>query len=196
MSQPQSTPSNSRTALVVAVIALVLAAAGLGYTAYLGVFSIPNQFSTFPSVNERFQTWNITIDWATYNSGKDRFSPQYITIAQGDTVNLQFMSNDTGDGHTFTVRLPTTGSGSFQLNNSMAGLRNFLTGNLFTGAATGCSDQNGSPVTCKTSGTIGNLTATGSFTIATPGLYRFRCVYHEKLGMFGFLVVLPNTSTT
>lgn len=190
--------SSTRTAMAVAIVALVLGAASLGYTVYLGVFSVPNQFSTYPSVNQPRTTWNITIDWvSTYDSGQDRFSPQYITIAQGDTVMLTFISNDTSDGHTFTMRLPTSTPGNFQLNNSAIGQLNVLTQpeTVFTTSARNCSDQNGSPVTCQTTGTIGNLTARGSFSVSTPGLYRFRCLYHEKFGMFGFLVVLPNTST-
>src|SRR5437867_8759608 len=192
--------SSTRTAMAVAIVALVLGAASLGYTVYLGVFSVPNQFSTFPSVNQPHTTWNITIDWvSTYNSGQDRFSPQYITIAQGDTVMLTFISNDTDDGHTFTMKLPTSTPGNFQLNNSAIGQVNVLTQpeTTFTTSARNCSDQNGSPVTCQTTGgcfasngspttcpgATAMLTAKGSFTVSVPGLYRFRCLYHERFGM-------------
>ena len=213
MSQPQSSGmSSARTAMAIAIVGVVLGASGLGYAVYLGVFSVPNQFSTFPSINQPHQTWNVTLDWvSTYDSGQDRFAPEYITIAQGDTVNLRFISNDTDDGHTFTMKLPT---GIFQLNNSVIGQVNVLTQpeTTFTTSAANCSDQNGSPVTCQTTGgcfdstgaptacpggpnSTAMLTAKGSFTVTAAGLYRFRCLYHEKFGMFGFLVVLPNTST-
>jgi plastocyanin len=209
MSQPTpATPSGSRTALVVAIIALVVAAAGLGFTVYQGFVTVPNQFSGLQQVNTRPTARNVTIEWfipacgasPPCSTGHDRFTPEFITIAQGDTVNLLFVSNDTGDGHTFTLVLPTSSPGAFQLNNSLTGQNNFLTSVKFASDARNCSDQTGSPVACnlvtRYRSTIGNETSSGSFTVTTPGLYRFRCIYHEKLGMFGWLVVLPNAGFT
>jgi plastocyanin len=62
--------------------------------------------------------------------------------------------------------------------------------------AGGCTNQNATPVACKTTGRIGSLTATGSFTVKVTGIYRFKCIYHEKLGMFGWLIVLANKGFT
>jgi plastocyanin len=195
--QPSKAPSGSRTALAVAIVALILGAGGLGYAVYLGLSQVPSQFSSFPVVNESVANRSITIEWVSkFDSGKDRFVPGFITIAQGDTVTLTFISNDTGDAHTFTLTLPTSVPGFFQLNNSAAGLTNFLTKAKFTGPAGGCTDQNARTVACKTTGTIGNLTATGSFTVKVAGIYRFKCIYHEKLGMFGWLIVLANKGFT
>jgi type II secretory pathway pseudopilin PulG len=40
------------------------------------------------------------------------------------------------------------------------------------------------------------LSATGSFTVTKPGIYRYFCFYHQSIGMFGWLVVLPNKGYT
>ncbi len=89
----------------------------------------------------------------------------------------------------------------------------------FTGKPTGCFDQNGQSVTCSTQkaglGTGINGTDTGPTgacnntattppdcdlwsigvlgKVTVPGVYKFFCFYHQKAGMFGYLVVLPNT---
>ena len=189
----------------VAIIAIILALASFGY-AYIAttsganssevnslstsVSSLNSAVSALTVVNQAPQTRFIQETW-NFNdaSQQDRFDPTLIVINQGDTVDLTFASNDTGDSHTFTLTgIP---EGEFQLNDSTAGLTNFLTGATFTGAATGCM-TNGQPVACNTHGTIGNLTSTGSFTVNQPGVYRFFCVYHQSIGMYGFLVVLPN----
>jgi len=140
------------------------------------------------TINQKPQTRNITIEWTTTVPGQDRFFPNLIVINQGDTVRLTFISNDTGDGHTFSIKLPT---GLFQLNNSVKGQNNFLTAKKFTTGPLNCFADN-KPAACNTTGPIGNLTATGTFTVNVPGTYRFRCVFHERIGMFGFLIVLPN----
>ncbi|HZD13121.1 MAG TPA: plastocyanin/azurin family copper-binding protein, partial [Candidatus Binatus sp.] len=152
-----------------------------------------------------------TIDWVnTFNSGLDRFAPEYIVINQGDTVNLSFISNDT-DAHTFTMQLPT---GIFQLNDSIAGQTNFLTGTTFAGNATGCQvdnsavscnlapysrcvDGTGAKVACNAGSVNHSLVFTkGSFTVRVAGTYQFYCVYHKAKGMFGYLIVLPNAGFT
>ena len=200
------------TALIVAVIALILGISAIGYAAYLQsqVGSAQSAASSIPKINQPVKTWNITMEWTnTVSSGQDRFNPQFLTIAQGDTVRITFLSNDTADGHTFTIQLPT---GIFQLNDSLPGQENFLTKTIFSGAATGCQ-SNGSPVNCNTTGECVNGTgttvacdapsaagamiqSTGTFTVKEPGRYRYYCVYHESLGMQGFLIVLPNAGFT
>jgi plastocyanin len=200
------------TALAVAIIALIVS---------LAVFAVPliapynassdqvtalqsqvgqlqQQISSLPVVNEKPTTRVILLDWAnTGNSGQDRFNPNVITINQGDTVVLTFEDNDT-DGHTFEVLLPT---GLFVLNNSLTGETNHLTLATFSGPATGCK-VNGNDVPCTTTGNCAadmshcNVTSTGSFTVTKPGVYRFFCLYHQALGMFGFLIVLPNRGYT
>ena len=109
------------TALIVAVIALILGISAIGYAAYLQsqVGSAQSAASSIPKINQPVKTWNITMEWTnTVSSGQDRFNPQFLTIAQGDTVRITFLSNDTADGHTFTIQLPT---GIFQLNDSLPG---------------------------------------------------------------------------
>jgi plastocyanin len=107
---------------------------------------------------------------------------------------MTFEDNDT-DGHTFEVLLPT---GLFILNNSLAGETNHLTLATFAGNATGCM-VDGQGVPCNTTGscTVGitacNVTSSGTFgPVTVPGVYRFFCIYHQALGMYGFLIVLPN----
>jgi plastocyanin len=203
------------TALIVAVLALILGIASLGYAVYLQtqVNSAQSTASSLPKINQTVQTRNVTVDWvgAKFNpSSQDRFSPEYIVINQGDTVNLSFISNDT-DAHTFTVTLPT---GVFQLNDSLIGMTNFLTGTTFLGNATGCQ-RDTSPVNCNlarssrcvdgagvkvacNAGSVDHsmVSTSGSFTVKVAGTYLFYCVYHKAKGMFGYLIVLPNAGFT
>ena len=37
-----------------------------------------------------------------------------------------------------------------------------------------------------------NLWSTGSFVATVPGVYKYFCFYHQVVGMFGYLTVLPN----
>jgi plastocyanin len=196
------------TALGVALVALIVALAGFAiplispYNASSDqlnavqsqVSKLQQQISSLPSVDQPPTTRVILLDWANNeNSGQDRYNPNVITIDQGDTVHITFEDNDT-DGHTFEILLPT---GLFVLNNSLAGQINHLTLQPFAGYATGCM-VDGRGVPCNTTGqcnagiTACNVTSTGSFTVTVPGVYRFFCIYHQALGMFGFLIVLPN----
>jgi plastocyanin len=210
LSEKKSSVS-ATTALAVAVVALIVGLAAVAIpliapaapstpaasseqlTALQGqVNQLQSQVNSLPVVNEKPITRAILVQWTLLASAQDRFNPGLIVINQGDTVNLTFESNDTGDAHTFTVLLPT---GLFQLNLSEAGLNNFLTQQLNTGPATDCM-LNGNSVPCNTTGTIGNLSATGMFTVTKPGIYRYFCFYHQSLGMYGWLVVLPNKGYT
>jgi plastocyanin len=125
-----------------------------------------------------------------------RFNPPIIIVNQGDTVQVTFISNDTEDGHTFEFNLPN-GTTWVRLNASEAGLENFLNEQKFVGPPTGCV-INGHPAPCDTSGTIGNLTAVGTFTTSglQPGIYRFICLYHQGIGMYGFLLIVPNKAAS
>ena len=199
---------SASTALAVALVALIVALAGFAiplispYNASSDqvnslqgqVSQLQQQISSLPVVDETPTTRIILMDWQnTGNSGQDRFNPNVVTIDQGDTVHITFEDNDT-DGHTFEILLPT---GLFVLNNSLAGETNHLTLATFAGNATGCM-INGQGVPCNTTGscnagiTACNVTSSGSFTVTVPGVYRFFCIYHQALGMFGFLIVLPN----
>jgi plastocyanin len=201
------------TALIVAVLALILGVASLAYGFYVQtqVSSAQSAATSLPKINQAVQTRNVTIDWVnTFNSGLDRFAPEYIVINQGDTVNLSFISNDT-DAHTFTTNLPT---GIFQLNDSIPGQTNFLTGGTFAGNATGCQqdsngvscnlapysrcvDGTGATVACNAPTVNHSMVFTrGSFTVKVAGTYLFYCVYHKAKGMFGYLIVLPNAGFT
>ncbi len=213
MSQPSKPARSMNTTLIVAVLALILGVASLAYGFYVQtqVSSAQSAASSLPKINQAVQTRNVTIDWVnTFNSGLDRFAPEYIVINQGDTVNLSFISNDT-DAHTFTTQLPT---GIFQLNDSIAGQTNFLTGGTFAGNATGCQqdsigvscnlapysrcvDGAGAKVACNSPAVNHSMVFTkGSFTVKVAGTYLFYCVYHKAKGMFGYLIVLPNAGFT
>ena len=197
------------TALAVAIVALIVALAGFAIPLIIPssassnqvnvlqsqVGQLQQQMSNLPVVDQIPTTRIILLSWSnTNNAGQDRFNPNVITINQGDSVFVTFEDNDT-DGHTFEVLLPT---GLFVLNNTLAGETNHLTGANFTGNATGCM-VNGQGVPCNTSGSCApdlsacNVTSSGSFgPVTVPGVYRFFCLYHQALGMYGFLIVLPN----
>lgn len=191
--------SGAKSAMAVGIVALVIGAAALGFTVYQSFVSVPNQISSVPQVNQRPATLNITIEWTTaLEAAQDRFFPDFMTIAQGDTVRLTFVTNDTADGHTFTMSLPTSSPGFFQLNNSFAGQHNFLNDRLFTTPPTGCMDQNGTPIACNSviAPPPYNETSTGTFQVTIPGTYKYYCQYHKGIGMFGWLIVLPNKGFT
>ena len=200
---------SASTALAVAVVALIVALAGFAiplispYNASSNqvnalqsqVGQLQQQISSLPVVDQTPTTRIILLSWQnTGNTGQDRFDPNVITINQGDTVFVTFEDNDT-DGHTFEVLLPT---GLFVLNNSLVGETNHLTLQNFTTPANGCM-VNGQGVPCNTTGscsvgiTACNVTSSGTFgPVTVPGVYRFFCLYHQALGMYGFLIVLPN----
>ena len=186
-------------ALAVAVIALAVGLVAIAIL-MLGLGAAPQQVTTVapsqvPVVDQTPTTRIILLSWEnTGNTGQDRFNPDVIVINQGDTVFITFEDNDT-DGHTFEVLLPT---GLFVLNNSLVGETNHLTLQNFTTPADGCM-VNGQGVPCNTTGscsvgiTACNVTSSGTFgPVDVPGDYRFFCLYHQALGMYGFLIVLPN----
>jgi len=179
--------------MAVGIIALVIGAAALGFTVYQSFVSVPNQISSIPQLNQRPATLNVTIEWTTaLEAQQDRFFPDFMTIAQGDTIRLTFVTNDTADGHTFTISLPTSSPGFFQLNNSFPGQNYFLTQPLFTTESTDCSDHNGTPVACNTvtAPPTFNQTSKWTFQVTVPGTYSYYCQYHARIAMFGCLIVL------
>lgn len=159
----------------------------LGAFLWFNVSLTPSQVTSLPVVNQQPTARSIIIEWTMYESGQDKFVPDIIVINQGDSVVLTFINNDT-DAHTFSMALPT---GFFQLNASVTGITNPLTGKNFTTRATGCYAE-GKEVPCDAKGRVGSLVATGTFSVNKPGIYEFTCVYHPP--MFGFLVVLPNAA--
>jgi plastocyanin len=218
MSQPQSTtsPKSSsigRIALAVGIIGLVLGASGLGYAVYLGQSQLPSQVSAL-SVNVAPSNKVFRVDW--FNdpaSAQDRFFPEFITVAQGDNVTIIFITNDTGDAHTFTMGLALRGlpgSAQFVLNDSATGLSSgpyLVPKETFTGGpGSSCSDRNGNSYACSiqqegtptcTPTPCFGLASTGWLGIVTvPGVYKFFCFYHQKGGMIGYFTVLPNKAYT
>ena len=128
MSQPQTpaAPQNTaRLALALGIVGLILGASGLGYALYLGLSQVPSQLSSLPQVNQRPGQKTIRVEWTTsLNAKQDRFYPNSFTVNQGDNVTIILITNDTSDGHTFTMNLALRGltSVNFQLNNSWKGL--------------------------------------------------------------------------
>ncbi len=141
------------------------------------------KLSSLPEENQKPQVRNIKVDWSnTENSGQDRFYVPTITVNQGDTIVITFVSNDT-DAHTFTLESPY----DFQINATVPGTLDYLKNETpFTTNAT-----NNSPGV-KVFGTPGNVTGTGSFVAKYAGIFEYFCIYHVALGMFGYLTVLPN----
>ncbi|MDG6904301.1 MAG: cupredoxin domain-containing protein [Nitrososphaerota archaeon] len=135
-------------------------------------------------VNQKPVTDHFTLTWELSPEAlQDRFTPFNIVVAQGDTVRITFVVNDSS-AHTFTIGSPY----NYQINVTVPGLRNDLTGQTFTTNAT-----NNSPGVVI-SGTPGNLTGTGSFVAKYAGVFEYYCVYHVQIGMFGYLTVLPNSA--
>lgn len=147
------------------------------------VSSLQAKLSSLPVMNQRPQVRNIKVEWInSINSGQDRFYLPTITVNQGDNLSITFVSNDT-DAHTFTLESPY----DFQINATVPGTADYLKdGAIFTTNAT-----NNSPGV-RIFGTPGNVTGTGSFVAKYSGIYEYFCIYHVALGMFGYLIVLPN----
>ncbi len=135
------------------------------------------------SVNQSPVTRNVLLTWTKDLSQQDRFFQGPIVVNQGDMVHVTFESNDTVT-HTFTLASPY----NFQINASMPGLGNDLTGKKFTTPAT-----NNSPGVVI-SGTPGNVTGVGSFVAKYVGIFTYVCIYHIGVGMYGFMIVLPNAA--
>lgn len=135
-------------------------------------------------LNQTPVTHYFTLTWELSPQAlQDRFTPFNIVVAQGDTVHIAFIVNDSV-AHTFTLGPPY----NYQINVSAPGLVNDLTGVPFTRNATGNSPG------VVISGTPGNLTGTGSFVAKYAGVFEYFCVYHVQIGMFGYLIVLPNAA--
>jgi plastocyanin len=147
--------------------------------------SLQTKLSNLPTMDQKPTIRNIKVEWTnTLNSAQDRFYLPMITVNQGDTLDITFVSNDT-DAHTFTLESPY----NFQINATVPGTRDYLQNeSVFTTAATGNSPG------VKVFGSPGNVTGTGSFVAKYSGIYEYFCIYHVQLGMFGYLVVLPNAA--
>lgn len=131
-----------------------------------------------PTVRTVRETWYLSP-----SAHQDRFNPDFIVVNQGDMVHLTLIDNDTV-AHNFVVGPPY----NILVNATVPGLINDLTKQVFKTNAT-----NDSPgVLVK--GTPGNVSATYSFVAAYAGIYEFVCTYHVEVGMFGYLVVLPNAA--
>ena len=197
-----------KTALAVALVALIVALAAVALpmiapssassdqmTALQGqVSQLQQQINSLPATDQTPTTRHILLEWMNNeNTGQDRFYPNFITVNQGDNVSIIFEDNDT-DGHTFEVLLP---QGLYILNNSLIGQTNHLTLLNFTTPPDNCQIAS-TVVPCNTVGNCNsafsacNVTSSVSFVVTQPGVYRYFCIYHQSLGMYGFLVVLPN----
>ncbi len=139
--------------------------------------------SQLPAMNQQPTSREVWVQWTKGQSGQDRFSGNYIIVNQGDTVKLTFTNNDTVI-HNFVIGAPY----NIEVNASVPGLYNDLTGAKVTGPAT-----NNSPGVAVT-GSPGSVTARYTFIAQYAGIYEFVCTYHVTIGMFGYLVVLPNAA--
>jgi plastocyanin len=146
---------------------------------------LSSKLSSLPEVDQAPQTRNIHVEWSnTENAGQDRFFESTIVVNQGDNVSITFIANDT-DAHTFTLESPY----NFQINATVPGTMDYLKNETsFTTPAT-----NNSPGV-KVFGTPGNVTGTGSFIAKYAGIFEYFCIYHVALGMFGYMIVLPNAA--
>jgi len=179
-----------------ALIAIIIFAAAVSM-AYRSMEIAPTQ-TTFSSGSEA-QSANVTvpvaemnqtpttrevwIQWQYSSTGQDRFSQNLIIVNQGDTVKLTFFNNDSVI-HNFVLGAPY----NINVNASVPGLVNDLTGQKVTGPAT--SNSPGVVVT----GRPGSVTARYTFIARYAGIYEYVCTYHVEIGMFGYFIVLPNAA--
>lgn len=134
---------------------------------------VMNQAPTIRTIRE---TWYLSPE-----AHQDRFDPSFISVNQGDTIQLTLIDNDSV-AHDFVIGPPY----DVVVNATVPGLVNDLTGQVFSTSA-----KNNSPGVVVT-GTPGNVSATYTFTARYSGIYEFVCTYHAQVGMIGYLVVLPN----
>lgn len=224
---PIAAVSVAKLALAIAIIGLILGGGALAYVVYEaqtgGFASQGTGINVHPAVQRV-----IYVDWTNTDPTKlDRFFPNDITVFQGDNLTIIFSTNDTTDGHTFTIGLNVrgmTGAAQFQLNNSWigqwSGPYTKVPFTNFTGPATGCSDQNGALLPAcnvknvnatatpnkiassqcnsklaalpNATGPPCNLWSIGVLQPTVAGTYQFHCYFHQKVGMIGYLIVLPN----
>ncbi len=178
-------------ALAIIAVIILAAAFSLAYRPFSPNISQATVSSSQPSgepgqlpvMNQPPTTREIWLQWEETQSGQDRFYPNFIVVNQGDTVKLTFINNDTVI-HNFVLGAPY----SIDVNASVPGLYNDLTGAEVTGPAT-----NNSPGVVVT-GAPRDVTARYSFVAQYAGIYEFVCTYHVTVGMFGYLVVLPNAA--
>jgi plastocyanin len=175
--------------IVLIVIIVVIGAVAITYVivtagnSTVTTTSSSNSIGQF-AVNEAPVNHYITVTWEKSPQAlQDRFTPFNIIVAQGDIIHITFITNDSA-GHTFTISSPY----NFQINDTVKGQTNDLTGKIFTTNST--SDSLGVAIR----GSVGNVTGTGSFVAKYAGIFEYFCVYHVQLGMFGYLVVLPNAA--
>ncbi|MDE1857909.1 MAG: hypothetical protein KGI26_02415 [Thaumarchaeota archaeon] len=239
-------------AIAVAVVAILIAVASLSVAynaqsaanANTGISQVSASLNNaLSSLGTKPSTVAYKVDWCnTDNTGQDRFCPNQLVVYQGDVVQIMFIHNDT-DAHTFTL---DTGYYNFQINDSIAGMHNFVTNGGITGSCSNTGSyaqesaaisgvycisgtalmaatspatnfkiaQNGVPtvsppaledIPVNNKVTMINLNTTAgssevygvaAFQATQPGIYEFFCHYHVSNGMFGYLVVLPNTYCT
>lgn len=152
-------------AIGVAIIAVILALASvsLAYSNQGAVSSVSSKVNQVngvisglngsASVNVQPTKIAYKIDWCNSDpTGQDRFCPYEIVANQGDIVQIMFISNDS-DSHTFTM----IGSPyQFQINDSVAGMRNFLNNVTYSGP-------------CSNSGTYAQQVVNISGTLCVSG---------------------------
>lgn len=180
-------------ALAIAVIALLVALAAFGVI-YQGLGSQSNNLNglstTVNSVNSKFANYTsinvaptpvaFKIDWCnTDNTGQDRFCPQSLIVDQGDIVQIMFIHNDT-DAHTFTL---DTAPYFFQINDSSAGMHNFLSNNYNAG-------------NCSNTGTFAQESAATSeiYCVSGSSLLSNATLY-SSVGQAAYDFVIPQNPT-
>ncbi len=133
-----------------------------------------------PTIRQIWETWYLAPE-----AHQDRFDPSFISVNQGDVVQLTLIDNDTV-AHDLVIGPPY----DIVVNATVPGMINDLTGQEFSTPA-----KNNSPGV-MVSGTPGNVSATYSFVAKYAGIFEFVCTYHAQVGMIGYFVVLPNAAFT
>jgi len=209
----EAAPKGFGVSIAVALVALFVAVAAVGY-AFIGtngsvtnlqgqVSTIQSELSTvggsLPGVNQPPQTRNIFVEWeATLPTLQDRWLPQVIVANQGDTLNLYVESNDTDGAHSWSIEAPTGSNGALQftqLNVSAIGQWKYFPpreagpqfGTEITSPVTGCvtMDQN---VTCNT---VGGCSINGGAIGACTGSFLLNSTQTEIASIHATVTVGP-----
>jgi plastocyanin len=167
--------------------------------------------ATLPSLQDRFLPQQITV-----NQG-DTIS-LYLEINDTDGAHTFTINAPTGPGGTLQLTqvnltwpgqwmyYPPRQPGPMNGTESKSAPTNCYTmGKSVPCNTTGGCSINGGPITnCvgswmlnSTQHEIATISATVAFgPLVKPGVYEYYCVFHEAIGMFGYLIVLPNKGYT
>jgi hypothetical protein len=173
--------------------------------------------SGLASVNATPATMAFRVDWCnTDNTGQDRFCPPVLVVHQGDLVQILFETNTSTGMHDFLTDTYfqssciqasySQGSSGLSSSDCVSGSSLLAPGGTFKVPINPNPASSPLPPATPELITVDNMfhfvqeNATydatwsiASFRATIPGIFEYYCYYHVSNGMFGYLIVLPNT---